>query len=311
MTHPVAAVYVDGSSNKPQKGQIRAVWRERVAVILVDADELRAMTTVAARAFLIAGILWFVDLADTTSADDGTTVLVSADGYRYKPLAEAVADFVLKAGDTMTGALVMAGLAPEFKWFESDAGADEKRWKMQASGETFVGRASNDAENAGTNWLEVTRTGTVIDLIKLLAKLELTGVIELGHASDTTLSRHAAGVMAVEGVPIYPGIPTNAQSANYTFTLSDAYKKILHPSSDTTARTYTCPANASVAYPLDTVITVVNQNGAGVITIGINADTMRLAGTGATGNRTLAANGIATLMKLSATEWIISGVGLT
>jgi hypothetical protein len=38
---------------------------------------------------------------------------------------------------------------------------------------------------------------------------------------------------------------------------------------------------------------------------------MRLAGAGTTGNRTLAANGVATAIKLTATEWIISGVGLT
>jgi hypothetical protein len=38
---------------------------------------------------------------------------------------------------------------------------------------------------------------------------------------------------------------------------------------------------------------------------------MRLAGAGTTGSRTLAANGVATAIKLTATEWIISGVGLT
>jgi hypothetical protein len=38
---------------------------------------------------------------------------------------------------------------------------------------------------------------------------------------------------------------------------------------------------------------------------------MRLAGAGTTGSRTLAANGIATAIKLTSTEWIISGTGLT
>jgi hypothetical protein len=32
---------------------------------------------------------------------------------------------------------------------------------------------------------------------------------------------------------------------------------------------------------------------------------------GTTGNRTLAANGIATLIELTSTEWIINGTGLT
>jgi len=38
---------------------------------------------------------------------------------------------------------------------------------------------------------------------------------------------------------------------------------------------------------------------------------MRLAGAGTTGNRTLAANGVATAIKITSTEWIISGTGLT
>lgn len=103
----------------------------------------------------------------------------------------------------------------------------------------------------------------------------------------------------------------NSQSAAYTFVLSDANKHILHPAADTTARIFTVPANGSVPYPIGTAITVVNQNAAGVITIAITTDTMRLAGVGTTGSRTLAANGMATLLKITSTEWIINGVGLT
>jgi hypothetical protein len=105
--------------------------------------------------------------------------------------------------------------------------------------------------------------------------------------------------------------PVNSQSAAYGLVLTDAGKVILHPSADTTARTFTVPANSSVAYPVGTCITIVNQNGAGVVTIAITTDTMRLAGAGTTGSRTLAANGVATLIKLTSTEWIISGAGLT
>ena len=106
-------------------------------------------------------------------------------------------------------------------------------------------------------------------------------------------------------------IPQNSQSAAYTLVLSDAGKHILHPSADTTARIFTIPANGTVAFPIGTAVTFVNQNAAGVITIAITTDTMRLAGAGTTGSRTLAANGTATALKITATEWIISGVGLT
>lgn len=106
-------------------------------------------------------------------------------------------------------------------------------------------------------------------------------------------------------------IPQNSQSSAYTAVLSDSGKQIFHPSADTAARTFTIPANSSVAYPIGTALSFINQNGAGVVTIAITSDTMRLAGVGTTGNRTLAANGIATAIKLTATEWIISGTGLT
>lgn len=106
-------------------------------------------------------------------------------------------------------------------------------------------------------------------------------------------------------------IRQNSQSAAYTLVLTDAGKHIFHPSADTTARIWTIPANASVAYPIGTVLTFVNQNGAGVITIAITTDTMRLVGAGTTGSRTLAANGQATALKVTSTEWQISGAGLT
>jgi hypothetical protein len=103
----------------------------------------------------------------------------------------------------------------------------------------------------------------------------------------------------------------NSKSAAYTTVLSDAGKHIFHPSADVTARTFTIDSNANVAYALGDTITFVNQNGAGVVTIAITSDTMRLAGPGTTGSRTLAANGIATAIKVATTEWLISGTGLT
>jgi hypothetical protein len=105
-------------------------------------------------------------------------------------------------------------------------------------------------------------------------------------------------------------IPQVVDSGNRALILSDSGKHILHPSADTTARTYTIPANSAVAYDIGTGITFVNQHGAGALTIACN-DTMYLAGAGSTGSRALAANGVATALKVTATEWIISGTNLT
>ena len=104
-------------------------------------------------------------------------------------------------------------------------------------------------------------------------------------------------------------IAQNSQSAAYTTVLLDANKHILHPTADNSARTFTIDSNANVAYAIGTTLTFVNQ--INTVTIAITSDTMTLAGTSTTGSRTLAVNGIATALKIAATSWIISGVGLT
>lgn len=109
----------------------------------------------------------------------------------------------------------------------------------------------------------------------------------------------------------FRGIPQNSQSAAYTLVMADAGKHIYHPSADTTARTWTIPANGSVAFPIGTAITFVNDSSAGTITIAITTDTLVLAGAGTTGSRTLAANGVATAIKITSTRWQINGTGLT
>ena len=128
--------------------------------------------------------------------------------------------------------------------------------------------------------------------------------------NDTSIATTAFVQAAVTASSV-TGIPQNSKSAAYTTVLADQEKHLFHPSADTTARIWTIDSNANVAYPIGTAITFVNQNAAGVITIAITTDTMRLAGAGTTGNRTLAANGVATALKITATEWIISGTGLT
>jgi len=107
----------------------------------------------------------------------------------------------------------------------------------------------------------------------------------------------------------FRNIPQQAQNATYTLVLADAGKHIYK--SNTSAYTWTIPANSSVEFPVGTAITFVNGGASGNITIAITSDTMRLAGPGTTGSRTLAGYGVATAIKVASTTWIISGVGLT
>jgi hypothetical protein len=144
-----------------------------------------------------------------------------------------------------------------------------------------------------------------------LASPTFTGTPAAPTATVGTNTTQIASTAFVQAAIPTGNIPQNSQSAAYTTVLADAEKHIFHPSADTTARTWTIDSNANVAYPIGTAITFVNQNAAGAITIAITSDTMRLAGAGTTGSRTLAANGVATALKVTSTEWIISGTGLT
>jgi hypothetical protein len=129
----------------------------------------------------------------------------------------------------------------------------------------------------------------------------------LGTPSSGTLS--SCTVDGTNGVG-YINIPQNSQSAAYTLVAADAGKHIFHPSTDANARTFTIPANGSVAYPIGTAISFVNMTSQ-VVSIAITSDTMYLAGTGTTGTRSLAQYGTATALKMTSTTWIISGAGLT
>lgn len=135
-----------------------------------------------------------------------------------------------------------------------------------------------------------------------------TGTITLG---SSTLNTGVGGTLtgSSSAAIFYDNIPQNSQSTGYTAVLGDANKHLLHPTADNNPRTFTIPANSSVAYPVGTVITFVNQ--INTLTIAITTDTLTLAGAGTTGSRTLAANGIANALKLTSTSWIISGVGLS
>jgi hypothetical protein len=162
------------------------------------------------------------------------------------------------------------------------------------------------AQVGGNGGTAVTLTGTQTLTNKTLTSPVLT-TPQLGTPSSGTLS--ACTVDGTNEVG-FKNIPQNSQSAAYTLVLADAGKHIFHPSGDANARTYTIPANSSVAYPIGTAITFINMTSQ-VVTIAINTDTMYLSAAGTTGSRSLAQYGSATAIKITSTNWLISGSGLT
>jgi hypothetical protein len=156
--------------------------------------------------------------------------------------------------------------------------------------------------NGGTGVTSSTGSGSVVLATSPTLVTPALGTPASGTLSNTTVD-------GTNGVG-YINLPVNSQSAAYTAVLSDAGKIIFHPSTDANARTFTIPANASVAYPVGTTLTFINMTSQ-VVTIAITSDTMYLSSAGTTGSRSLAQYGSATAVKMTSTTWLISGSGLT
>jgi hypothetical protein len=163
-------------------------------------------------------------------------------------------------------------------------------------------------------------TGVTLPTTGTLATLAGTETLTNKTLTSPTLTTPALGTPASGNLSSctadgtdqvgFKNIPQNSQSAAYTLVLADAGKHIFHPSGDANARTYTIPANSSVAYPIGTAVTFINMTSQ-VVTIAITTDTMYLSSAGTTGSRSLAQYGSATAIKMTSTTWLISGSGLT
>jgi hypothetical protein len=141
---------------------------------------------------------------------------------------------------------------------------------------TFLGTPSS--ANLATAVTDETGSGLLVFATSPTLVTPVLGTPSSGTLSGCTVD----GTDAVG----FRNTPVNSQSADYTLVLADSGKTIFHPVADDNARTFTIPANSSVAYAVGTVVTFVNL--INTVTIAITTDTMYLAGAGTTGSRTLA-----------------------
>ena len=91
------------------------------------------------------------------------------------------------------------------------------------TGVTIIGTTVSAPTGSFTSLTGTTTTGTTANFVSGVFTTQISGLtviantIELGNASDTTLSRSAAGVLAVEGVVI-PSISSTSTLTNKTLT---------------------------------------------------------------------------------------------
>ena len=106
----------------------------------------------------------------------------------------------------------------------------------------------------------------------------------------------------------YRSMPQNAKTSSYTLALSDAGKHIYV--SGLGPYTITIPST-SVPFPIGTVVSILNFTTNTMTITPTGADVMTQTGSLNVGSRLLTINGMATVMKVGATSWVIFGSGLS
>ena len=96
-------------------------------------------------------------------------------------------------------------------------------------------------------------------------------------------------------------------AANVTLALTDSGKHFYDTS--TAPITITIPTNASVAFPIGTVISAVNAS-TGNLIVAQGSATLYLGGNATSASRTITSYGVATLMKVATDTWFINGSGV-
>lgn len=119
----------------------------------------------------------------------------------------------------------------------------------------------------------------------------------------------AASLAALGGLSAtYQHLPQSAKSSGFTFDLTQDAGHVYYTGAAATA---TLPTNATIAFPVGTAIAIVN-NGSGALAIArAGGVSMKWANTGADADRSLAAGGLATLLKVGTDLWFISGASLS
>ncbi len=192
---------------------------------------------------------------------------------------EQARDDALQAAATAVSA--SQGVAPP--WTAGTHAAGDIVWSAGGLYRTDAGVTSNTPpEDDPSNW----------DLI-LVAATALSDYLSLAQA----------GVLQTQ-VDNLVDVPVVEKSAAYTLQLSDRGKDIY------TNSTVTIPANASVAFPVGSVIMITSSQAGDVTITPASGVTLRWEGEGSTGQRKLEKYGSARIHKKATNTWYIGGAGL-
>jgi len=186
--------------------------------------------------------------------------------------------------------------------YEFEVDSAERMWLHMDQGNTVTGQQLRITNN-GTGSTIFTFDGDSGDFTASLG--DISGVTIGGITEANLVDKSAAEV--ISGEWSVPAVARN-KTASYTLVLGDAGQLVRFTGS-TASKVCTIPANASVAYPIGTMIAITND-GSVSMTVAITTDTLTWGKTNGTGTRTLAAGADAVILKTTATTWKLNGSAL-
>ena len=240
-------------------------------------------------------------LSVTGNATVGGTLGVGGT-ITYEDVAnvDSVGIITARAGVNITGGNITLG---------DSGGSSDDRIKLGASGDLEIYHSGSHSHitDAGTGGLKIRGSQIIIDDTggDVMIQADENGSVDLYHNGSKKIETTTAGVTVTGTVTDSKGdvrkIIQNSQGSTYTLVASDSGKHIL------AGGNVTIPNNVFAA---GDAVTIVN-NTSGNLTLTASVSVLYNAADAATGNRTLATRGMATVLFGSATSAYISGAGLS
>lgn len=129
-----------------------------------------------------------------TAVNGSATTYLRSDGapalsQSIAPTWSGTHTFTANGFTDSTAAAVYSSTSPFTMFKETDAAANNGRWRLYASGEQLVGDVLNDAQNSAANWVTVDRTGTTVDIVNFPTQGNRSFIVGTANTSRNTLAQ--------------------------------------------------------------------------------------------------------------------------
>lgn len=159
----------------------------------------------------LVGLAAVNGVATTAIRSDGAPALDQAIAPTW------TAQHIFSLSGATNAAILASSAQPQVDWNETDAAANNRRWRIEAQGEQQLFRTVNDANSAAVTWMAVDRTLNVVDSIALTS----TALTWNGNPllSTTTAFANPTGTV---GLATVNGAATTAMRSDAAPPLSQA-----------------------------------------------------------------------------------------